>query len=156
METGQLSYIQKELIEELGVVLEKTNNIPVVARIFALLIVSDQPELTFDQIRELLNISKSATSNAIKILLMTNAIEYITKPQDRKRYFRSYFGHWNERVKKDLGYLTDVVAVLKKIAMQRPSNTVEVNQNLKKSIRFMEFIISEVPNLYKKWELLNQ
>ena len=156
METGQLSYIQKELIEELGVVLEKTNNIPVVARIFALLIVSDQPELTFDQIRELLNISKSATSNAIKILLMTNAIEYITKPQDRKRYFRSYFGHWNERVKKDLWVFDRCCCSVKKNCNATSSNTVEVNQNLKKSIRFMEFIISEVPNLYKKWELLNQ
>lgn len=61
----QLTDHQKQLIEELSILYEQNHLTPVMARILAFLIVSDQPELAFDQIRETLNISKSAASNAL-------------------------------------------------------------------------------------------
>lgn len=79
---------QKLLVEEMGRHFEKEGMQPIAARIFALLTVSDQEEMTFDQIVEELKISKSSASNALKLLELREMIEYVTYTGDRKRYFR--------------------------------------------------------------------
>ena len=85
---------QKELIESFGVVQEGMGLSPASARVDALLIVADSTELTFDEIRETLKLSKSATSNAINNLIMLKRIGYKTKLGDRKRYFHTRLGQW--------------------------------------------------------------
>src|SRR5690554_6025423 len=87
---------QKELVEKAGIIYEKDGLQPAASRILALLMVADNPELTFDEIREALNLSKSATSTAINLLITINRIEYITNPGERKRYFRLKIGNWKE------------------------------------------------------------
>ena len=85
---------QKELVESFGVVQEHMGLSPAAARVNALLTISDVIELSFDEIRETLQLSKSATSNAINSLLTMDRIDYKTKPGDRKRYFYSKLGQW--------------------------------------------------------------
>lgn len=131
---------------------ERSKNSPVASRILALLIVSDRAELTFDEIRSALNISKSATSNALTLLMHTRSVMYITKPNDRKRYFRSCFIHWHEQVRETFRSLEEVIKVLRKILAQRPPHTVEFNRGLEDVILFVEFVAGEMPSLFKKWE----
>ena len=89
MTNVQLTQEQRELIERMGVFYEQHGIPPMEGRIMSLLIVCDEPELTFDQIRELLGISKSTTSSALNMLLLTQRVIYKTRPGDRKRYFTS-------------------------------------------------------------------
>ncbi|MGB7393051.1 MAG: MarR family transcriptional regulator, partial [Pricia sp.] len=85
----KLTKEQQELIEKFGVIQEGMGLNPASARVNALLTISDKLELTFDEIRETLKLSKSATSNAINFLLERENIGYKTKLGDRKRYFFS-------------------------------------------------------------------
>ncbi len=91
---SKLTQKQKELIESFGVVQEGMGLSPASARVNALLTVADKVELTFDEIREGVTLSKSATSNAINNLLLSKHIGYKTKPGNRKRYFFSKLGQW--------------------------------------------------------------
>lgn len=143
---------QKKLVEKLGVMNERSGYQPASARVLALLLVSDDPELTFDQIREVLNLSKSATSNAINNLLNSDKIEYITKSGDRKRYFRSRVAMWKEEMKKGLRDITKAAETFEEVLRQRPGNTTEFNQNLKDVIDFMKFMGEELPEMFKRWE----
>jgi DNA-binding transcriptional regulator GbsR (MarR family) len=79
---------QKELVETMGRAFEKDGFQPIAGRIIGLLIVTDKEELTFDEIVEELQISKGSASTVIRMLELRNAIEYVTRPGDRKRYFR--------------------------------------------------------------------
>lgn len=143
---------QKELIERFGVYSEREGSSPAPARIIALLLVSDETELTFESIYQTLQISKSAASNAINSLLTSEKIEYITKPGDRKRYFRSRIGHWERDFGKRFNKLFEASKFMKEILEQRPSHTVEFNNQLQKVVSFLEFLQGELPELYKKWE----
>ena len=84
---SKLTREQEELIERFGVIQEQSGFAPASARVNALLTVSDKTSLTFDEIRETLQLSKSATSNAINNLLVLGRIGYKTQLGDRKRYF---------------------------------------------------------------------
>lgn len=148
----QLTDQQKELIERLGVLNEKEGLQPAVSRVTALLLISPDPELTFDQIRETLNLSKSATSNAINMLLSTGKIDYITKSGDRKRYFRSKITTWKEEMKSKFSTMSDIADIFEEILKQRPGNTVEFNKTLSDIVHFVRYMNEQLPNLYKSWE----
>jgi DNA-binding transcriptional regulator GbsR (MarR family) len=143
---------QLRLIEKLGVFYEKGGMQPAAARILALLLVSDNTELTFEEIYELLHLSKSATSNALNSLLNTERVEYITQPGERRRYFRFKMRSLKEGVQKSLEGITAYNVLLKEVLELRPENTGEFNASLEENSHFLDFIKDELPRLFQKWE----
>ena len=143
---------QINLLEKLMVSLERTGLQPAMAKIVSLLLISDEPELTFDEIRLTLEISKSATSTAINQLLGMNKIEYKSKLGDRKRYFCSRMHSWQEDVKLQLEGMSALGNLFQDVLDQRPVYTKEFNKNLKSLILFMDFLSIELPILIKRYE----
>lgn len=141
-----------KLIEELGVLHEQSGMQPAAARIVSLLLVSDKTELTFEEICETLNLSKSATSNGLNFLLSTNKVEYITQPGERRRYFRCKLQSLKEGVQRSLAGIDAFNVVLKKILEQRPVGTRDFNAKLQETTEFLDFIQGELPALFQKWE----
>ena len=146
-----LSTKQKELIERIGIFLEHQGLPPAMARISGLLLVSDRLELTFEEIYTTLNISKSAASNSISLLLNTHRIEYITKPGDRKRYFKVRIDQWEKMLMERFQGFSDYIALIQEIHDQRTKTTKVFNANLKEAISFITFMSEEFPSIYKKW-----
>lgn len=147
-----LSDNQKRLIERLGVYHEKGGMSPAASRILSLVTVADTTELSFDQIRDCLNLSKSATSNAINLLITMEKIEYITYSGDRKRYFRRRIESWKESMIESFNNITKVADLLEEIVEQRPAESEKFNNHIKEVISFMRFIKEELPSLYFQWE----
>ena len=83
----ELEFEKRTLIEELGVQLENDQYAPVAARIFATLILNGKQGITFEQLVNDLNASKSSVSTHLEQLQVSNKVKYFTKPGDRKRYF---------------------------------------------------------------------
>jgi DNA-binding transcriptional regulator GbsR (MarR family) len=147
----ELSSKQKELIEKMGVFHEKNGMPPTEARIIALLLVSDRIELSFDEIRDYLQISKSAASNAINNLMNSHRIEYITKYGDRKRYFRSNLPNWKTQASESLQKLLSVNALMKEILNIRTVDTPDFNKDLADVIDFIDFLQQELLGIYQRW-----
>ena len=62
---------------------------PITSQIFTLMLFDfDQTGLTFEEIQEQLNASKSTVSNALNRLLQTHHIEFFNKMSERKRFYR--------------------------------------------------------------------
>lgn len=143
---------QQELIEQFGVLNEKYGLPPAECRVWGLFLVADKTELTFDEIRETLNLSKSGTSNALNTLQMTHHIEYITKLGDRKRYFRCRMSNWTQMTKENFEKFDDLNVILKEILKTRSPKTEAFNKDLKKVTEFLDFIYSEISIAIQKWE----
>lgn len=147
---------QQTLIEKTGVLYEQVGFSPAAARILALLLISDKIELTFDQIRNTLYLSKSATSNGVNFLLQTKQIEYITKMGDRKRYFRSLVTIWKEKVQESLQNTFQFSKLFKEILDCRTKSTLDFNKSLEEVILFMNYMEKELPKLVENWEKENK
>ncbi|MFO8055537.1 MAG: hypothetical protein R6U19_10300 [Bacteroidales bacterium] len=118
MRTEERIHQQKQLVETIGLNLEKEGIQPVAGRILALLMVMDKEQYTFDEITEELQISKSAASVGLKILQAGNKIEYITLPGERKRYFRlrrkdpfQLIDHFKEDLKEKKKRMEEIIAL---------------------------------------------
>lgn len=152
----QLSDKKLKLIEELGMHFEKSGTQPAASRIFALLMISDTNELSFEEIYETLKISKSAASNAINLLIDTHRVEYITRPGERKRYFRCKVKSLNEGVQRSLDNMEVFNALLKQVLAQRSEETKEFNNGLEDVVSYLDFMRIELPALFQKWERLKK
>ena len=147
-----LSDKQRELIEEIGIYHENNGFQPAVARVVGLLLVSDKPELTFDEISEALNISKSATSNALNMLLNTGKIEYTTFSGDRKRYFKMKSSNWRDLFNKKMDDLSGLNDLLKRVLEVRKRESPVYDVQLKSFISFLDYLKQQLPSLIEEWE----
>ncbi len=88
MTVEELEVEKRKLVEQLGVYMEKEDQLaPVAARILATLILTCKEGTTFDQLVTDLEASKSTVSAHLNTLTSNGMIDYITRPGDRKRYF---------------------------------------------------------------------
>jgi DNA-binding transcriptional regulator GbsR (MarR family) len=148
----KLTEKQKELIESFGVLQEQMGMAPAAARVNALLTIADDNEISFDEIRETLNLSKSATSNALNVLLSLENVGYKTKSGDRKRYFYSKLDQWKTKFKKDMLGLNNYNTLLKEIHKNRTPKSKEYNDKLNELTDFMEYFITETVEIIDNWE----
>ncbi|MHA6249973.1 GbsR/MarR family transcriptional regulator [Pontibacter sp. CAU 1760] len=149
----QLDDKRKALIEKIGIAHEEKGFQPVAGRIIGLLYVSPRPELTFDEIRESLNISKSATSTALNLLMHIGRVDYTTFPGDRKRYFRIKLSNWREVIYEETERMVKISHVLQEvIELRKGDATSTFNCNIEEFTSFLQFMYKEFPALLQRWE----
>jgi DNA-binding transcriptional regulator GbsR (MarR family) len=143
---------QKQLVERVGVAHEQEGLSPAAARVLGMLLVADETEHTFEEIQAELGLSKSAVSNALNFLLMTKTIDYITRPGDRRRYFRSALTSWPDHLSAKLNRMLEIKAIMGEVLAQRNPETQEFNSKIAELIDFMGFMNQEIPLLIEKWK----
>jgi predicted transcriptional regulator len=146
----RLNEKQKAIIEKFGVFFEKHGLSPAQARVVGLLMICDHAELTFEEICQTLQLSKSAVSTALNSLLMMGRIEYHTKPGDRKRYF--YVNPLKSESDNDsiLNKLSGTAGLYREILAARSKSNPKYNSELKRWIEFIDFIHTELSEVFKK------
>jgi len=142
---------QKELVQDMGMFYEKGGLQPVAARILSLLIIMDKEQYTFDEIVEELQISKSAASNSLHILEIRNFIETITKPGDRKRYFRFRKMDKFAIIDDHRNRLQKVADFLKKVLELKANQNSENSMHIKDLIDMLSFFLCKFEDLKKEF-----
>ncbi|WP_254423368.1 GbsR/MarR family transcriptional regulator [Algoriphagus sp. A40] len=143
---------QKELIERIGVFHEHKGMQPLVGRIIGLLLVHKEAEATFEEVVEMLGVSKSAVSNALTFLQAKDRITYYTKPGDRKRYFRLQMKNWSEDLEKEMLEITKMKEFIDDVIKVREGSTcTEFKTCLVEFSSFLDFFKKEIPTLFKNF-----
>lgn len=147
-----ISDIQRR-VEEIGVFFEQTGLTPTEARVFALLLLADPPEMEFFAIQEFLQVSKSSISNALRRLMDDGRVDYITKPGDRKRYFRVSGERWLGQMREGLAKLGPFINTLSKVIdLRQGTGSSEFNRELEHIREYFLFLKEELPALQAKWD----
>lgn len=140
-------------VEEIGIFYESTGLTPMEARVFALLLLSDPPEQDFYAIQDFLHASKSTVSNALKRLINEGRIDYITRPGDRKRYFRISPQRWLSEMQSRIGNMSPTVDVMRKvIEIRSDADTPAFNEELCSILRYLEYLNEELPQVVANWD----
>ncbi len=150
-----LSRQQLDLVERIGVLHDRFGMRPAEGRILGLLLVSTESELTFDQIRAILDLSKSATSTALHNLQAIGTVEYRTRPGDRKRYFRKSYADWEGAfVQRGLRYL-EIRHLLVEALEFKAKEDAESRISLERMVEFLEFLDQTMNDAYQRWRDMN-
>lgn len=150
-----MSELEKKIIvERLGIRFEHYGLPPMAGRIFGCLVLADPPYLTFDEIREYLDASKSTISTNLNFLMQGDClIEYITLPGDRKRYFRINSAKWLQKIQdfpKDMEMSNEL---LTEIIQHRNQFGMTPFPDMDKLKCFHDFITIKLKGIMDEWEI---
>lgn len=136
---------KRMLIEDIGIILEyRADLAPLAARIYAALLISSNEGLTFDEIIETVQASKSTVSNNLNILVQLNYVEYFTRPGNRKRYFKASKFYVKNALEQYLTLLNKELEIINRVDSYNQENNPEKFNN-EKSVRslFREYLNDE-------------
>lgn len=144
---------KQEQVEAMGVFFEKAGYSPMAGRVFSCLLLAEPPYQDFYQIQEFLSASKSATSNALNLLMKEGTVDYLTFSGDRKRYFRVNLDKWLlsafQRVKA-VGSLNQLLEDV--LSSRDEAKFMEFNTDLRQVIEFNTFITNGLDKLIEEWK----
>ena len=139
-------------VERIGVVFEKSGTPPVAARVIGHLMMAEPPYLSFDDLVEATQASKSSVSNAIKFLQTEGLVDYITFSGDRKRYFRLYTDTWLEIQKDRIKSIAALRNIMEETVAMRSSQYPEFNHTLEEVIDLYGELESKIIKIIEEWE----
>ena len=143
---------KKQYVEDLGVLFEKMGKTPIEGRVFACLLVANPPEISFDELVEFLQASKSSVSNALKKLQNEGSVSYITKCGDRKRYFIIDTVNWKNHLKDSAKTFSSFNVILDSaIEYREDMDSESFNAELKKVLEFQLFISKRFDEAIAEW-----
>jgi DNA-binding transcriptional regulator GbsR (MarR family) len=141
-------------IENTALVWEQLGLNPVAARVLAYMMYAPHYSTEFEDLTKYFNVSKSAVSNAIKYLSLTQMIGSKTKEGKRKRYFgvemNSLFESDSALKKYKL-----LIATIKQVLKERKLKD-DLQKELLDSVRIFEMMIKEYPLFVEKWKKLKR
>ncbi|MEX0648354.1 MAG: hypothetical protein WEA56_16950 [Balneolaceae bacterium] len=146
MEKEKLRYI-----EEAGLLFESAGLTRMSGRIFGYLLICDEDQVSFNQIKEVLKASKGSISTNLKQLVHTEFIEPVSLPGDRKTYYRASHIHIGDILKgrtKLMKSFSEMFAKGRRLK-DREDETAEW---LEETSVFYEWIESEMDKLIGRWE----
>ncbi|WP_236977118.1 GbsR/MarR family transcriptional regulator [Membranihabitans maritimus] len=152
METKEKHYPEKQVVERLGVQMEKMNTPPVHSRIFVLLLLVDPPYLSFEEIQEYLQVSKSSVSKYINAMLEQGTLDYKTFSGDRKRYFYLKLDDLLDKIYAGATKFSIISELMQNCYRERQNlDSPDVNEQLRELAEFFKFLGEGMENLVNEY-----
>ena len=119
-----------DIVEQLGVYFEKEKNTPpLAARILATLIATGNRGITFEQLVNDLEASKSTISTHLTNLEYNNAVTYFTKSGDRKRYYILKPGYITRKITDQINQWKTEINIQKEVLAYKEAYNHEHNNS---------------------------
>ncbi|MDR4989309.1 MAG: hypothetical protein RG741_10780 [Bacteroidales bacterium] len=139
-------------IEETGILLESMGTTRMSGRILGYLMVTDKEMVSFDELCQVLQASKSSISTNVKTLITLHFIKPITLPGDRKTYYMLAPDlNWAEYHIKRIEQLKHMNRLFRKALELRVNKNDKSSRWLKMSVEFYEWATEGYKNFLKQW-----
>ena len=143
---------KKQYIQDMGLMMEGFGLPQMAGRVFGALLVADPPEVTADELSELLEASRGGVSGAVTMLEAMGLIERTRKPGDRKDYFRNKPNAWFEAVKKEIMLMSQFRLLAERGLDIVNTNDPDVTQGLRDMRDMITFFERELPEMFERWQ----
>ena len=140
-------------IEETGLLFENLGTTRMAGRILGYLMITDKEMVSFDELCQVLQASKSSISTNIKSLITLHYVKPITLPGDRKTYYMlSPDLDWVESLMKRVELLKVMNNLFRKGLDLRVNKKDKASEWLRMSVEFYEWVVEEYPKFLARWE----
>lgn len=146
MDEKQLKYI-----EENGIFFESLGMTRMAGRVFGYLIVSDNNEASFDEIRLALKASKGSISGTTKQLVNVGFLQPVSLPGDRKTYYRLNKLEVGKILEGRLQKFDKFSEMISKGGSLRKKED-DLSEWLKEISTFYDWVGDEIREIINKWE----
>lgn len=145
MDSEKLTYI-----EEAGLMFEQLGMTRMVGRVLACLLVSDQDQMSFEEIREILDASKGSVSSCSRQLIQIGLIEPVSLPGDRKTYYRATKVELGSLLKRRMELFARLGSTFDRAASLKERHD-ETYDWLREAAAFYNWIGGEMDDVINRW-----
>ena len=153
MREDQLGYV-----EDFGLLFEQFGKPRMVGRVLGVLLVSGLEEHSAEELAGLLRASRGSISSATRTLVQSGLVQRVSRPGERRDYFRVRPGAWNELMRERMVQ----VYALREMA-ERGLNVLdaggsgepEARRGLEEMRDFYAYWERELPAVLERWEQQN-
>jgi predicted transcriptional regulator len=138
-------------VEEVALGLERQGLFRMAGRVLGWLLICDPPEQTSGQIAEVLQASKGSISGAMKFLVPSGLVERISRPGDRRDYYRCRPGAWTDLARDQSRQYDD----FRKLALRGLELLADAPAARRERLQGMHDLYAwlerEMPALWERW-----
>lgn len=139
-------------VEEFGVLFGQLGLPRMVGRVLGVLLVSDPPERTAEELAGVLRASRGSISSATRSLVQMGLVERRARPGERRDYFRVKPGAWRELMHREL----ETLSTFRRMAERGLGLMVSKNPEAKRGLEEMRDLYAywerEFPAVLERWE----
>lgn len=152
MRQGANTYSKPDFIEEMGLALEHSGLPRMVGRVLGALLVAEPSEQSAEALMKALRASRGSISSSTRILIQTGLIERVSKPGERRDYFRTRAGAWAEITRARMASLSLFRRLGEKGLTVLEGGDPELRRGLEEMRDFYAYWEREFPSLFERWE----
>jgi DNA-binding MarR family transcriptional regulator len=148
---GGATEAELHYVEEVALGFERQGLFRMAGRVIGWLLICDPPEQTFGQLAEVLQASKGSISAAMRFLVPAGIVERISRPGDRRDYYRCRPGAWAE-LARDQSRLYDDFRKLAERGLELLAGApAGRRERLADMHDFYAWLEREMPALWERW-----
>ena len=134
--------------------LEQSGMPRMAGRILGALLVADPAEQSADELANTLRASRGSISTSTRYLIQLGFIERVSKPGERRDYFRNRPGAWVEMTRRGLAEARLYREMAERGLGLLESSDPDVRRGLEEMRDFYAFVEREFPRVFERWEAL--
>ena len=144
----------EEYVEEVGLMLEQSGMQRMEGRVLGALLLADPAEQSAEELMETLQASRGSISTATRHLIQVGFVERVSKPGERRDYFRNKPGAFVEMARRGTEQLRQFRSLAERGLALLESDDPDVRLGLEEMRDFYAFAEREFPKLLERWDAL--
>lgn len=144
-----------EFIEEMGITYETFGLTRMEGRLLGALLLADPPEQSAEALAETLQASRGSISSAIRRLETVGLARRLSKPGERKDYFRMLPNAWNQMMHNRVAATTTMRQLMERGFALVQNRPLEGKRNLQEAVAFYRFWEESLDLLISHWHAGN-
>jgi DNA-binding transcriptional regulator GbsR (MarR family) len=121
-------------------------------RVLGVLLISDPPERSAEELANLLRASRGSISQATRTLVQMGMVRRLTRPGERRDYFRVVPNAWEETTRQEMAQISVFQDMAERgLALLTPDEP-EARRRLEEMRDFYAYLRKELPALLERWE----
>ncbi len=147
---------RRAFIEEYGVMFEQLGSTRMLGRVWAALMMADPPEMTAEELADVLMASRGSISHATRQLIDLGVVQRVNKAGIRKDFYRVPRDAWALAFMTKMRSFDHMLALFRRglDAMEGASDGAKAP--LRDAIEFYEFWQQEMSTLPERWTLYKE
>jgi len=141
----------RQFIEDMGDLIDKHGLPHMAGRVIGALMICMPPQMSLDELADVLQASKGSISMTTQLLLRLGIIHRVSVPGDRKHYFQIRPKMGQELFLDRSDHIQQHLDAVRKGLDQLKDEPIEAKQRLIEMEVFFEFLQTELPGLMRRW-----
>lgn len=125
-------------------------------RVFGALLMANPPEKSAEELAETLQASRGSISTSTRMLERMGLIDKVSKPGERKHFYRNKPGAFHDLMKREIEALSRLRQMAERGLAIIDSDDPEVRRGLEEMRDFYTYWEHEFPKLFRRWEAETQ